>query len=185
MSMTPLEALQIEVTVKMFPIQDAEAIPWAVIAPCERQCKRNHGGQTLEGIAERGGLGAAEACDILLGLRWSTTRPADAVSLLREIVKDRWYLTEIERLRGEADDKKNWVSGAWAHSQQIVIDNLVNEAEQKDTTITMLRGDNLLLAKKVSALRKLNIAYRTGNHKLADFALGELETLSPGDDETT
>lgn len=94
---------------RMFPIQDAEAIPWAVIAPCERQCQRNHGGQTLEEIAKRGGLGAAEACDILLGLRWSTTRPADAIVLLRNIVKDRWYLPEIEKLRLRVNQVESWL----------------------------------------------------------------------------
>ncbi len=86
-------------TDRLFPIQDAEAIPWAVVAPCDRQCQRNHGGQTLERIAERGGLGAAEACDVLLGQPWDTTPVADAAGRLRQIVKERWYLAEVEQLR--------------------------------------------------------------------------------------
>ena len=85
-------------SLRMFPIQDAEAIPWAVIAPYDHQCQRNHGGQTLEKIAKRGGLGASEACDIILGLSWSTTSPAYGVHLLREIVKDHWYLPQISML---------------------------------------------------------------------------------------
>lgn len=86
---------------RLFPIQDAEAIPWAVIAPCDRQCQRNHGRQTLERIAERGGLCASEACDVLLGQPWDITPEADAAGRLRQIVKERWYLPELERLRGE------------------------------------------------------------------------------------
>ena len=51
------------------------------------------------------------------------------------------------------------------------------QAEQ-DATIATLRSDNLLLAKTVSGLRKLNIAYRLGDQKLADAALTELEALA-------
>ena len=38
-----------------FPIQDGPTIPWSVIAPHEAQCQKNHG-QSLERLAERGGL---------------------------------------------------------------------------------------------------------------------------------
>lgn len=40
-------------------------VPWAMIEPHEAQAKRNHGGQTLRRLAERGGLGAAEAVAVL------------------------------------------------------------------------------------------------------------------------
>ncbi len=54
---------------RMFPIQDGPAIPWAVIAPFEKQAVRNHG-QTLERLAERGGLGVTEALWILTCKRY-------------------------------------------------------------------------------------------------------------------
>ena len=55
---------------------------------------------------------------------------------------------------------------------------LVQENRNLTATIATLRSDNLLLAKKVSGLRKLNIAYRLGDQKLADAALTELEALA-------
>lgn len=54
---------------RRFPIQGGPSIPWSVIAPCEAQAKRNHD-QTLERLAERGGLDSGEACAVLLGLSW-------------------------------------------------------------------------------------------------------------------
>lgn len=40
-------------------------IPWAAIAPHERQAMRNHGGQSLRRLAERGGLSWTEALAVL------------------------------------------------------------------------------------------------------------------------
>jgi hypothetical protein len=40
------------------------------MAPHDRQCQLNHGGQTLERIAARGGLGAAEAECVVSGRRY-------------------------------------------------------------------------------------------------------------------
>lgn len=57
---------------RMFPIRGAPAIPWSVIAPCERQAGLNHG-QTLERLAERGGLGPREAYAVLTGKRFRET----------------------------------------------------------------------------------------------------------------
>lgn len=37
------------------------SIPWSLIAPHEDQALRNHGGQTLQRLAERGGLSPLEA----------------------------------------------------------------------------------------------------------------------------
>lgn len=58
---------------KWFPIQAvngkyALSIPWELIAPFEAQAKINNGGQTLERLAERGGLSAAEAWCVMHGL---------------------------------------------------------------------------------------------------------------------
>ena len=50
-----------------YPIQDGPVVPWSVMAPHEAQCQKNHG-QSLKRLAERGGLGAAEAYCIIKGL---------------------------------------------------------------------------------------------------------------------
>ena len=52
------------------------------------------------------------------------------------------------------------------------------QVEEMLGLLKVMREDNLLLAKKVSALRKLNTAYRFGDQKLADAALSELEALA-------
>lgn len=45
------------------------SIPWSVIAPHEHQALRNHD-QTLERLAERGGLGPTELLAVLTGKRF-------------------------------------------------------------------------------------------------------------------
>lgn len=41
------------------------AIPWRFVAPHEAQARENHGGQTLERLAERGGLSPIELFYVL------------------------------------------------------------------------------------------------------------------------
>lgn len=48
-------------------------IPYAMIAPHEAQAQRNHG-QTLDRLAERGGLSAAEAIAIIQGRPWGSVK---------------------------------------------------------------------------------------------------------------
>ena len=58
----------------MFPIlkdPSIRAIPWAVIRPHEKQAMRNHGGQTLNRLAERGGLDVTEAVSVLMDQRYT------------------------------------------------------------------------------------------------------------------
>jgi hypothetical protein len=84
---------------RLFPVQDGPAIPWDVIAPFDKQCQRNHGGQTLEDIARRGGLGTTEAIAVLLGVdyfdywdkegRYKKADHAKHVVQLIEIVESR------------------------------------------------------------------------------------------------
>ena len=47
-------------TGRLFPIQGGPAIPWSMIEPYAEQAMKNHG-QTLERLAERGGLSPYEA----------------------------------------------------------------------------------------------------------------------------
>lgn len=52
---------------RRFPIMDAGfSIPWTMIAPFEQQARRNHD-QSLERLAERGGLDPVEALAVLDG----------------------------------------------------------------------------------------------------------------------
>lgn len=48
-------------------------IPFAMIAPHESNAQRNHG-QSLNRLADRGGLAASEAIAILEGLRWGSVK---------------------------------------------------------------------------------------------------------------
>jgi len=47
-------------------------IPFAMLVPHEKQALRNHG-QSLNRLAERGGLAHSEAIDILEGRKWNTS----------------------------------------------------------------------------------------------------------------
>jgi hypothetical protein len=50
---------------RRFPVMGGPSIPWWAIAPHDAQAQRNHGGQTLERLAQRGGLSPAEAMAVL------------------------------------------------------------------------------------------------------------------------
>ena len=55
---------------RRFPIMRWGSIPWGVIAPHEERAKSNHGGQSLEKLASRGGLDPVEAIAVLEGRPW-------------------------------------------------------------------------------------------------------------------
>ncbi len=79
---------------RQFPIQAAsrgprgpKSIPWDLIAPHEKQALFNHGGQTLQRLAERHSLCACEAVAVLEDRSWRRYEDhADAVKRLEEIV---------------------------------------------------------------------------------------------------
>ena len=50
-------------------------VPWEFLLPHEQQALHNHG-QTLERLAERGGLGWGEMLDIVNGAKWATSHRA-------------------------------------------------------------------------------------------------------------
>lgn len=73
---------------KRFPVMASPgyaacSIPWVAIAPFDRQAQANHGGQTLEELAKRGGLTRCE-------IEWMRRG-------------DRWRDHDHERLRCEGD----------------------------------------------------------------------------------
>lgn len=86
---------------KMFPVLDHQSlsmygcpaqIPFVLIKQHESQTLRNHGGQSLELIAQRGGLGARELVAVLQNKRWQDTSHlsnSEVVRLLGYILQRR------------------------------------------------------------------------------------------------
>lgn len=78
----------------VFPIMCGEQvaghkswIPWVVIAPHERQAQANHS-QTLQRLAERGGLAPCEAVAVLEDRPWREMKQQDARYRLGRIIAD-------------------------------------------------------------------------------------------------
>ena len=55
------------------------SVPWAMLAPHEPRAKANHG-QTLQRLAERGGLGASEAMAVLQDRPYARYRDGEAIA---------------------------------------------------------------------------------------------------------
>lgn len=62
-------------------------LPWSMIAPHEAQAVRNHS-QSLERLAERGGLGSCEAVAVLEDRRWRSMAPGEANQALVRILRE-------------------------------------------------------------------------------------------------
>ena len=103
---------------RYFPVlhgYGSQSVPWSMVAPCERQALTNHS-QTLERLAERGGLSPAELLAVLDGLRWRDLpqqfRGHNADSARVELARrvDEWNATtrtdEIARLTRERDEAR-------------------------------------------------------------------------------
>lgn len=85
-------------------VEMTRGIPWAMIAPHEKQAERNHD-QTLTRLAERGGLSACEAVAILEDRRWTRLEHAVAYRQLQELVrawKDKTDGKETDQARASA-----------------------------------------------------------------------------------
>jgi hypothetical protein len=63
------------------------SVPWSLLAPHEERAWRNHG-QTLQRLAERGGLGPDEMCAIIEGRRWRQMEFTESVSRLLELTAE-------------------------------------------------------------------------------------------------
>lgn len=77
-------------------------IPWAMIAPHEKQAQRNHG-QTLNRLAERGGLGACEAIAVLEDRPWHRmgTPEENAFTLINKVREWRAAISGQKPAEGE------------------------------------------------------------------------------------
>lgn len=93
-----------ELSGRLYPIQDGPAIPWRLLTPHERQAVENHD-QTLKRLAQRGGLGCAEALAILDDEQWHRSRWSKATNgearaeLIRRVESD--VTADRDRLRTE------------------------------------------------------------------------------------
>ncbi len=99
--MAHLEGWGEAVTARRFPIHhddraQLDSVPWDLVAAHERQAARNHGGQSLERLAERGGLGLIELAFVLLDRPYMAASPPkasrnkvreDALRYIKERVK--------------------------------------------------------------------------------------------------
>lgn len=65
---------------------EPKSVPWSFVAPHEAQARQNHD-QTLERLAERGGLDPKELHSVVHGLSWHRNGItfADAVTWLRTV----------------------------------------------------------------------------------------------------
>jgi len=83
-----------QTTEKTFPIMGERVgtnlppIPWAVIEPHELQAQRNHT-QTLERLAQRGGLSCTEALAVLENRNWKPMQFEEARRQLYALVEAR------------------------------------------------------------------------------------------------
>lgn len=90
---------------RRFPIMGRDrdrpikSIPWAMIAPHEAQAIRNHS-QSLERLAQRGGLDVFEAVWVLEGKGWN----ADPELLSARDITDEQRARYQERLQELVDD---------------------------------------------------------------------------------
>jgi hypothetical protein len=62
-------------------------VPWSLLAPHEQRALRNHGGQTLKRLAERGGLGPEEMLAIIEDRPWRRMTIEESVPALLDAIK--------------------------------------------------------------------------------------------------
>lgn len=62
-------------------------LPWAFVNSHEKQALKNHS-QTVQRLAERGGLSADEACAVLEDREWTKMFPAMAHARLKLLVSE-------------------------------------------------------------------------------------------------
>lgn len=110
----PRETVEPTVEERMFPIMVGRhggdvAIPWAWLAPHEKQAIANHG-QSLEKLANRGGLGIEEAAAIIEGRRWRERTARDEVSAWRLVCR---AAIAAERARS-GEDRERLMDGIYA-----------------------------------------------------------------------
>ena len=85
------------------------SVPWDFIAEHEAQCKVNHD-QTVQRLAERGGLGADEMCAVVEDRRWHRMSLEDATERLVELLEAWLSKRGADYARGRADALRDAVA---------------------------------------------------------------------------
>lgn len=62
------------------------SVPWRLVEPHEDQALKNHNGQSLARLAERGGLGPDELVAVLEDRQWTAMPLAESVVRIRAIL---------------------------------------------------------------------------------------------------
>jgi hypothetical protein len=101
---------------KKFPIQGTTrikgfSIPWSMIEPYDTQAQINHGGQTLERLAQRGGLGPTEALAVLTDRRWQEVRELSEYEACVEIGKLMVRAHAAAKIEEAAKVAQHWACG--------------------------------------------------------------------------
>lgn len=95
---------------RWFPIMGAPAIPWSMIEPCEKQAQLNHD-QSLERLAERGGLAPCEALAVLDGRKWKQMPGGEAKAELQRRVDVSLY-AKVSLLEQRWENLRRFVTAA-------------------------------------------------------------------------
>lgn len=129
-----------------FPLMDGPAIPWDAIAPHERQARRNHG-QSLERLAQRGGLSCAEFWFVMNDLEWP--RSPDVAGATSEGHKLATMLASLPfQLESLRVDVGRWQDKcAQVEAERDALGSVVTRQRSE---IDMLRAENELLREHAS-----------------------------------
>ena len=76
--------------IRWFPVLHSKphcSVLWSKIAPHEAQARANHGGQSLEKLASRGGLDWTELLAVLEDRPWRKMSEAEAIKKVRAYVE--------------------------------------------------------------------------------------------------
>ena len=82
---------------RRFPIMGGPSVPWRMIEPYAAQAKANHD-QTLERLAQRGGLDPCELYCIVHGTAWWKVRSSLTLEQARAWL-DAWLAADDERTK--------------------------------------------------------------------------------------
>jgi hypothetical protein len=135
-----IESLRTEVAQlkqRRFPIQDGPSVPWSLVVPYEGQAFTNHD-QSLERLAQRGGLGVGELWCVVHGKRW---REASSKAVAEAWL--RGWLHEHESAAAERDALRVKLEAEREFAVQLVKNELTlrkRAEDERDEALTSLKA---------------------------------------------
>ncbi len=103
---------------RRFPLLDGPSVPWSRIAPHERQAQANHG-QTIQRLAERGGLSCAEFWFVMNDKKWDDAQMSNADKSGRALAE--MIIASNDKMRLERDEARAALAQARALLKKIGI----------------------------------------------------------------